>query len=108
MFNVLSVCFLIYGVLMLLGGIFGFVKAGSKASLIMGIISSILIFAGIVLLEQGQYAAGRAILTFTSFFLSGIFGLRLFRTRKFMPSGMLLALSLLASFLAVQLFVMGG
>ena len=99
--------FVIYGVLMLLGGIFGFVKAGSKASLIVGIISGILIFAGVALLGSA-YTTGRAILTFTSFILSGVFGIRLFKTRKFMPSGMLLALSLIASFLAVQLFVSGG
>ena len=104
----MTTIFVIYAVLMLLGGIFGFVKAGSKASLIMGIISGILIFAGVALLGQGQYAAGRAVLTFTSFFLSGIFGLRLFRTRKFMPSGMLLVLSLIASALSVRLFIVGG
>ncbi len=99
--------FVIYGVLMLLGGIFGFVKAGSKASLIVGIISGILIFAGVALLGSA-YTAGRAILTFTSFILSGVFGIRLFKTRKFMPSGMLLILSLVASFLAARLFVSGG
>ena len=108
MFNLLSVCFLVYGVLMLLGGIFGFIKAGSKVSLIMGIISGILIFLGVVFLERGQYSAGRAVLAFTSFILSGIFALRLLKTRKFMPSGMLLALSLIASALAIQLFILGG
>lgn len=100
--------FIIYGVLMLLGGIFGFVKAGSKVSLIMGIASGILIFAGIALLGQGQYPAGRAVLAFTSFVLSGVFAVRSLKTRKFMPSGMLLALSLVASFLAVRLFISGG
>ncbi len=105
--NFVLICFLVYGVLMFLGGVFGFVKAGSKASLIMGIISGILIFAGVGLLGQ-DHAIGRAVLAFTSFGLSGVFALRLFKTRKFMPSGMLLALSLLASFLAVQLFISGG
>ena len=103
----MTTVFVIYGVLMLLGGIFGFVKAGSKASLIVGIISGILIFAGVALLGSA-YTAGRAILTFTSFILSGVFGIRLFKTRKFMPSGMLLILSLVASFLAARLFVSGG
>lgn len=99
--------FIIYGALMLLGGIFGFVKAGSKASLVMGIISGILIFAGVALLGPA-YTTGRAVITFTSFILSGVFGIRLVKTRKFMPAGMLLVLSLVASFLAVQLFVPGG
>ena len=103
----MTTAFVIYGVLMLLGGIFGFVKAGSKASLMMGIISGVLIFAGVALLGSA-YTTGRAVITFTSFILSGVFGIRFFRTRKFMPSGMLLVLSLVASFLAVQLFVSGG
>lgn len=103
----MTTAFVIYGVLMFLGGIFGFVKAGSKASLIMGIISGILIFAGVALLGSA-YTTGRAVLTFTSFILSGVFGIRLFKTRKFMPSGMLLILSLIASFLAVQLFIAGN
>ena len=99
--------FVIYGALMLAGGIFGFVKAGSKASLILGIISGVLIFAGVALLGPA-HTTGRAILAFTSFILSGVFGIRLFKTRKFVPSGMLLVLSLIASFLAAQLFVSGG
>lgn len=103
----MTTVFAIYGILMLAGGIFGFVKAGSKASLAMGIISGILIFAGVALLGSA-YTTGRAVITFTSFILSGVFGIRFFRTGKFMPSGMLLVLSLAASFLAVQLFVSGG
>ena len=99
--------FVIYGILMLAGGIFGFMKAGSKASLITGIASGILIFTGVGLLGTA-YATGRAVLAVTSFILSGVFGIRLLKTRKFMPSGMLLVLSLIASFLAVQLFVAGG
>ena len=103
----MTAVFVIYGILMLAGGIFGFVKAGSKASLVMGIISGILIFTGAALLGPA-YTTGRAILAFTSFILSGVFGIRLFKARKFMPSGMLLVLSLIASFLAARLFVSGG
>ena len=100
--------FVIYGILMLAGGIFGFMKAGSKASLVTGIISGISILAGVWFLMQGQYDAGRAVIAFTSFALTGIFGLRLYHTRKMMPSGMLLVLSVIAAFLAVQLFITGG
>ena len=103
----MTTAFVIYGALMFLGGVFGFVKAGSKVSLIMGIISGILIFAGVALLGPA-HTTGRAVLTFTSFVLSGVFAIRLLKTRKFMPSGMLLVLSLIASFLAVQLFIAGG
>ncbi len=104
----MATVFVIYGILMLAGGIFGFTKAGSKVSLLTGIISGMLIFAGAAFLGQGQYAVGRAVLAFTSFGLTGVFALRLVKTRKFMPSGMLLVLSLIASALAVQLFISGG
>ena len=93
--------FVIYGALMLAGGIFGFVKAGSKASLILGIISGVLIFAGVALLGPA-HTTGRAVLTFTSFVLSGVFAIRLLKTRKFMPSGMLLTLSLLVFIFSVS------
>ena len=103
----MTTAFVIYAILMLAGGIFGFRKAGSKASLIIGVISGILLFIGVGLLGQ-SYAASSGAITSTSFFLSGVFALRLFKTRKFMPWGMLLALSLAAAFLAAQLFIARG
>ncbi len=80
---------LILSVLMLVGGIMGYVKAQSKASLISGVGSAVILaicFA--VTLSNASYgfvgaAATTAILEF-------VFAVRLAKTKKFMPSGMLL------------------
>lgn len=97
--------FIIYGILLALGGIWGFVKARSTASLIMGIFSSLLIFAGVGVFTFGHYAAGSLMLLLTSIFLVVVFAVRLAKTRKFMPSGMLLVLSLAAFALALQSYL---
>ena len=82
----------IYGILMLGGGVMGYVKAHSKPSLIMGIISGILIFIGVYLLGT-NVKAGMTLVTAVSALLTGVFFLRLLKTHAFMPAGMLLLLS---------------
>ena len=82
----------IYGLLMLGGGVMGYVKAGSKPSLIMGIISGILIFIGVYLLGS-NVKTGSMLVTTVSGVLTIVFLLRLLKTHAFMPAGMLLLLS---------------
>ena len=82
----------IYGLLMLGGGVMGYVKAHSKPSLIMGIISGILIFIGVYLLGSNMKAA-MMLVTCVSGMLTIVFLMRLLKTHAFMPSGMLLLLS---------------
>ena len=82
----------IYGILMLGGGVMGYVKAHSKPSLIMGIISGILIFIGVYLLGS-NLKIGMMLVTAVSAMLTGVFLLRLLKTHSFMPAGMLLLLS---------------
>ena len=82
----------IYGILMLGGGVMGYVKAHSKPSLIMGIISGILIFIGVYLLGSNA-KTGMMLVTTVSGMLTMVFLLRLLKTQAFMPSGMLLLLS---------------
>ncbi|HRI15729.1 MAG TPA: TMEM14 family protein [Verrucomicrobiota bacterium] len=79
----------IYVALLLAGGIFGFVKAGSRASLIASTISAALL---------GLAAAG--VLPFVTVWivlgaLLAVFAMRLAKTKKFMPAGMLLIVTLL-------------
>jgi len=79
----------IYMALLLAGGIAGFVKAGSRASLIASVGSAIplvLTAAGIL-----PFLAVPVVLAA----LVVVFGIRLAKTGKFMPSGMLLAVTLL-------------
>lgn len=90
----------IYGLLMLVGGYMGYVKAGSKPSLITGIVSGILIFTG-VYFSVTQVAFGRHLLTATTAALTAVFILRFMKTRTFMPSGLLMVASLIAFMISV-------
>ena len=89
---IVKVVLLIYGILMLGGGVMGYVKAHSKPSLIMGIISGILIFIGVYLLGSNA-KTGMMLVTTVSGMLTIVFFMRLLKTHAFMPSGMLLLLS---------------
>lgn len=82
-----------YGVLTLIGGIMGYIKAKSQASLISGLVSgSLLIFAGTAQL-MGQ-TWGLTLAAAISAVLVVVFIVRLVKTRKFMPAGMLILASL--------------
>ncbi len=84
-----------YGILAIAGGIIGYVQATSKASLISGSISGLLlIFAGVMQL-QGQ-AWGLTIAAIITAILIIVFALRFTKTRKFMPAGLMAILGLLA------------
>lgn len=84
----------IYGVLVGLGGILGYIKARSTPSLVFGLAS------GIALLICGWLASTRkatgiegAILI--ALMLAIFFGIRYSRSRKLMPAGIMTVLSLL-------------
>lgn len=88
-----------YGILTLIGGIMGYVKAKSQASLISGLVSGLLlIFAGSAQL-MGQ-SWGLTLAAAISAVLAIVFIVRLVKTQKFMPAGMLILASL-ASFGAI-------
>lgn len=79
----------VLAVLMLVGGVIGFKKAKSKASLISGIVSCILLgvcFA-VTLSQQSAGLMGGFVVTCL---LDVVFIIRLSKTKKFMPAGMML------------------
>ena len=79
----------IYIVLLVVGGLIGFLKAGSKVSIIMSVIFAALLSlcaAGIIFQPYVADILLAALLV--------VFGLRLSKTRKFMPSGLMLVLTL--------------
>ncbi len=82
-----------FGLFLLTGAYFGS-KAGSKISLWMGLASAFLVF-GAVWITQSQYQTGWMILKGVSLLLTCVFLTRLLKTKKFMPSGMLLTLTVL-------------
>ncbi len=84
-----------YGVLAIVGGIMGYVKAKSKASLISGSISGLLVILGGVMQLQGQ-AWGLIIAAIVTAVLVIVFAMRLAKTRKFMPAGLMSVLGVVA------------
>lgn len=87
--NLAIVAAIAYGILSIVGGIIGYVQAQSKTSLISGSISGALLILGGVLallgINGGSWLA--AIVTLS---LIIVFAVRLSKTRKFMPAGLMI------------------
>jgi uncharacterized membrane protein (UPF0136 family) len=95
--NTIPVCslsILVFAILMLVGGIMGFKKAKSKPSLIAGCVSAA-VFAGCYIFSLSNPLLAFKLAFVASGALEGIFLVRLIKTKKFMPSGLLLILSIL-------------
>jgi len=87
-----NIVLIAYGLFLILGGFLGF-KKGSKISLIMGLGSGILVLLGVWLLTFTPKTAW-AFLTCLNVLLSLSLISRFIKTRAFMPSGMLLLITL--------------
>jgi uncharacterized membrane protein (UPF0136 family) len=83
-----AVTALIYGLLVLAGGVVGFKKAGSRPSLIAGIVSMALLLVAAVLLFSGR-SSGAYLAIFVCAALLIFFGMRWMKNRRFMPSGLM-------------------
>lgn len=84
-----------YGILAIVGGVIGYVQAQSKVSLISGSISGLLLIISGVSQLQGQ-AWGLILATAVTALLVIVFAVRLAKTRKFMPAGLMSLLGLAA------------
>jgi uncharacterized membrane protein (UPF0136 family) len=95
-----NLVFWIYVLLLLVGGLIGFYKAKSKVSLITSAVAAALL----VLTRAGIFEPGfgRGLANVIMALLLVVFAIRLAKTKKFMPGGMMLALTILA--LALQNF----
>src|SRR5437764_11109973 len=94
----------IYAVLLAVGGLIGYVKAGSRPSLIAGLLSSVVAFTALGL-WIGNSRWGVPLGLLLASILLVLFGYRYaVKTGKFMPSGLLAVLSLVV--LAVMCLVM--
>jgi uncharacterized membrane protein (UPF0136 family) len=84
----------IYGVLLAVGGLIGYFKAGSRPSLVAGLLSAVAAFAALGL-SIGRSPLGPPLGVLLSIALFVLFGYRYaVKTGKFMPSGLLAAISL--------------
>lgn len=81
-----------YGILAIIGGIVGYVQAQSKASLISGSVSGLLLIFGGIMQLQGQ--RGLILAAVVTAVLIIVFGIRLAKTRKFMPAGLMTILGI--------------
>ena len=92
--------FLIFGALTIIGGVIGYVKAGSVPSIIAGAITGVLLLiAGYILPEHR--AAGLITALVVSLLLAAQFVPKLVRTGKMMPAGLMSILSVIGLVVAI-------
>ena len=92
--------FLVFGALTIIGGVIGYVKAGSLPSIIAGAITGVLLLvAGWILPTQRQVGLVTAFVV--SLLLAAQFVPKFFRTGKVMPAGLMSILSAIGIVVAI-------
>lgn len=99
-----KIYFIAFGVLTITGGIIGYVKAGSMASIIAGSITGILLLVAAFLLPQHR-AIGLATAFIISLLLAAQFVPKFIRTGRVMPAGMMAILSVIGLVAAIVAWV---
>ena len=95
-----KIYFIIFGLLTIAGGIVGYVKAGSMASIIAGTITGVLLLVAAFLLPEHR-VAGLATALVVSFLLAAQFVPKFLRTGKVMPAGLMSVLSVIGIIAAI-------
>lgn len=95
-----KIYFLVFGALTIIGGVIGYVKAGSVPSIVAGAITGVLLLIAGSLLSQHR-AAGLATAFVVSLLLAGQFIPKFFRTGKMMPAGLMSILSVIGLIVAI-------
>jgi uncharacterized membrane protein (UPF0136 family) len=89
-----KIYFIVFGALTIVGGIIGYVKAGSAPSIIAGSITGILLLVAAFILPEHR-VAGLLTALVVSLLLAGQFVPKFIRTGKAMPAGMMSILSVI-------------
>ncbi|MBE9047064.1 hypothetical protein IQ255_22135 [Pleurocapsales cyanobacterium LEGE 10410] len=84
-----------YGLLSGVGGIWGYLKSKSKPSLIAGCLSSVLLLVAAAMQLQGL-DFGLLLSKIVILLLVVVFAVRLIKTSRFMPSGVMLIAGIIA------------
>ena len=95
-----KIYFLVFGALTIIGGIVGYVKAGSLASIVAGAITGVLLLVAGALLPEHR-AVGLATALIVSLLLAAQFVPKFIRTGRFMPAGMMSILSVIGLVVAI-------
>src|SRR5262249_53292363 len=96
--------FIIFGLLTIAGGIVGYVKAGSVASIVAGAITGGLLLVAAFLLPEHR-VAGLATALIISFLLAAQFVPKFVRTGRVMPAGIMSVLSVIGFIAAIVAWV---
>ncbi len=99
-----KIYFMIFGLLTIVGGVMGYVKAGSTASLIAGGISGIALIVAAWLLP-GNVVLGLVIAALVSILLAGRFIPAFMKTGKVMPAGLMAVLSVIGVIVAIVAWI---
>ncbi|HYY13673.1 MAG TPA: TMEM14 family protein [Chthoniobacterales bacterium] len=104
MLGAAKIYFLVFGVLTIIGGIIGYVKAGSLPSIIAGAITGVLLFVAGALLPEHR-AIGLATGFIISLLLAAQFIPKFIRTGRVMPAGMMSILSVIGLVVAIVAWI---
>jgi uncharacterized membrane protein (UPF0136 family) len=99
-----KIYFIAFGVLTIVGGIVGYLKAGSMASIIAGSITGVLLLVAAFLLPEHR-AIGLATAFIISLLLAAQFVPKFIRTGRVMPAGMMSILSVIGLIAAIFAWV---
>ncbi|MEY2494881.1 MAG: hypothetical protein QOJ45_1373 [Verrucomicrobiota bacterium] len=99
-----KIYFIVFGLLTIVGGVIGFVKAGSTASIVAGSISGIALIVAACLLP-GNLVLGLAIAGLVSILLAGRFIPAFLKTGQPMPAGLMSLLSVIGLILAIVAWI---
>ena len=96
--------YFLYGALTIIGGVIGYAKAGSMASIIAGGVSGAVILVAAFLLKSNP-VVGLSIGGVVALALLGRFGPAFFKSFNFMPAGLMTILSAIALGLTITAFI---
>jgi uncharacterized membrane protein (UPF0136 family) len=99
-----KIYFIVFGLLTVAGGVVGYVKAGSVASIIAGSITGVLLLVAAFLLSEHR-AIGLATAFIISLLLAAQFAPKFIRTGRVMPAGMMSILSVIGIIVAIVAWV---
>jgi len=99
-----KIYFIIFGVLTIVGGVIGYMKAGSTVSIIAGSVSGIALLIAAFLLP-GNPVLGLAIAGLISILLAGRFIPAFMQTGAVMPAGLMSLLSVIGVIMAIVAWI---
>jgi uncharacterized membrane protein (UPF0136 family) len=102
--EVTKVYFILFGVLTIVGGIVGYVKASSVASIVAGSITGVLLLVAAFLLPEHR-GVGLATASVVSLLLAAQFVPKFLQTGRMMPAGMMSILSVIGVIAAIVAWI---